>query len=110
MVCPLDMSVGWACGRARGRGALREGDGMGGQRGVEWADGRSEREWDGRRGGYGTVLTPACRWLNRPIVLILLLVAEELYLARASWRGPAGFIVYSNLLIYVFPSYVLNDR
>ena len=28
--CPLDMSVGWACGRARGRGALREGpSGMG---------------------------------------------------------------------------------
>jgi hypothetical protein len=27
---PLDMSVGWACGRARGRGALREGpSGMG---------------------------------------------------------------------------------
>jgi hypothetical protein len=37
------MSVGWACGRARGRGAL--GEGPSGE-GVEW--GGEGGEWDGR--------------------------------------------------------------
>jgi hypothetical protein len=33
LYCISAMAVGWACGRARGRGALREGDGMGGDGG-----------------------------------------------------------------------------
>ena len=43
------MSVGWACGRARGRGAL--GERPNGE-GVEWEERgvEVEREWDGRRG------------------------------------------------------------
>jgi hypothetical protein len=44
------MSVGWACGRARGRGAL--GERPNGE-GVEWEERGVEREWDGRRGGLG---------------------------------------------------------
>jgi hypothetical protein len=58
--CPLDMSVGWACGRARGRDALREGPSGEGveweERGPEWADGRLEREWDGRASGFDGAL------------------------------------------------------
>jgi hypothetical protein len=45
------MSVGWACGRARGRGAL--GERPNGE-GVEWEERGVEREWDGRdREGSG---------------------------------------------------------
>ena len=39
------MSVGWACGRARGRGAL--GERPSGE-GVEWEE--REGEWDGMGG------------------------------------------------------------
>jgi hypothetical protein len=69
--CPLDMSVGCTVrlggrvgarvvGWARGRRGLREGaaewDGMKWkERGAEWADGRLEREWDGRLWDFGTI-------------------------------------------------------
>jgi hypothetical protein len=46
------MSVGWACGRARGRGALGErpnGEGVG----WEEREGGEGGEWDGRRGAMG---------------------------------------------------------
>jgi hypothetical protein len=46
------MSVGWACGRACGRGAL--GERPNGE-GVEWEERGVEREWDGRRGDFGTI-------------------------------------------------------
>jgi hypothetical protein len=53
--CPLDMSVGWACGRARGRGrALREGPSVG-RDGME-GEGSGMGGWEigvGPWGGYG---------------------------------------------------------
>jgi hypothetical protein len=53
------MSVGWACGRARGRGALGErpnGEGVDWEvRGVEREWEWEEREWDGGLWDLGTI-------------------------------------------------------
>jgi hypothetical protein len=59
--------------------------------GAEW-DGMkckergAEREWDGRLWDHGPILTPACRWLNRPIIPILL-VAAGLAAVKSNWAG-----------------------